>query len=117
MIATKVNAKIVEDNSGISTEIPVILTDQGVLQPVVDYVLFLQLQGTSLSTLNKHIQSIILLIDFLAANEGMFKDPSNMFEVFVRRLYSGTILVLENSSCSGVSKPRNINIGKRLLLI
>lgn len=91
MIATKVNAKIVEDNSGISTEIPVILTDQGVLQPVVDYVLFLQLQGTSLSTLNKHIQSIILLIDFMAANEGMFKDPSNMFEVFVRRLYSGTI--------------------------
>ena len=29
MIATKVIAKIVQDNSGVATEIPVILTDEG----------------------------------------------------------------------------------------
>lgn len=91
MIATKVIAKIVQDSSGVATEIPVILTDEGVLESVTDYVLSLQLSGTSISTINKHIQSIILLIEFLEANKSMFADPEEMFSVFVRRLYSGTV--------------------------
>lgn len=91
MIATKVIAKIIEDNSGVATEIPVILTDDGVLESVTDYVLSLHLNGTSISTINKHIQSIILLIEFMDANKGMFEKPEEMFSVFVRRLYSGTV--------------------------
>lgn len=91
MIATKVIAKIVQDNSGVATEIPVILTDEGVLESVTDYVLSLHLSGTSISTIDKHIQSIILLIEFLEANKSMFADPEETFSVFVRRLYSGTV--------------------------
>ena len=91
MIATKVTAQIVEDNSGIATEIPIILTDEGVLKSVTDYVLSLHLNGTSLSTMSKHIQSIILLIEFMDANKSMFNDPEELFSVFVRRLYSGTV--------------------------
>jgi len=91
MIATKVIAKIVQDSSGVATEIPVILTDEGVLGSVTDYVLSLHLSGTAISTINKHIQSIILLIEFLEANKSMFADPEEMFSVFVRRLYSGTV--------------------------
>lgn len=91
MIATKVIAKIAQDNSGVTTDIPVILTDEGVLESVTDYVLSLHLNGTSLSTINKHIQSIILLIEFMDANKGMFENPEEMFSVFVRRLYSGTV--------------------------
>ncbi|WP_193085982.1 gamma-mobile-trio recombinase GmtY [Halomonas sp. FME65] len=91
MIATKVIAKITQDSSGVTTDIPVILTDEGVLESVTDYVLSLHLNGTSLSTINKHIQSIILLIEFMDANKGMFENPEKMFSVFVRRLYSGTV--------------------------
>ncbi|WP_235040588.1 gamma-mobile-trio recombinase GmtY [Vreelandella profundi] len=91
MIATKVIAKIAQDNSGVTTDIPIILTDEGVLQSVTDYVLSLHLNGTSLSTINKHIQSIILLIEFMDANKDMFDSPEEMFSVFVRRLYSGTV--------------------------
>lgn len=91
MIATKVIAKIVQDNSGVTTDIPVILTEEGILASVMDYVLSLQLNGISLSTISKHIQSIILLIEFMDANVRMFDDPKEMFSVFVRRLYSGTV--------------------------
>jgi integrase len=91
MIATKVTAKIVQDRSGIATEIPVILTDEGVLESVTDYVLSLHLNGISQSTISKHIQSIILLIEFMDANKSMFNDPEELFSVFVRRLYSGTV--------------------------
>jgi len=91
MIATKVVADVVQDRSGIATQIPVVLTDEGVLESVLDYVLSLHLNGTSLSTINKHIQSIILLIEFMDANHSMFSNPEELFAVFVRRLYSGTV--------------------------
>jgi len=91
MFATKVIAKIAQDSSGVTTDIPVILTDEGVLESVTEYVLSLQLNGLSLSTINKHIQSIMLLIEFMDANKGMFDNPEEMFSVFVRRLYSGTV--------------------------
>ncbi len=78
MFATKVKAKIVEDCSGVTTEIPVILTDEGVLASVTDYVLSLYLNGVSLSTINKRLQSIMLLIEFIDANEGMFDDPEEL---------------------------------------
>ncbi|WP_339753426.1 gamma-mobile-trio recombinase GmtY [uncultured Marinobacter sp.] len=91
MFATKVTAKIAQDRSGVTTDIPVILTDEGVLASVTDYVLSLQLNGISLSTISKHIQSIILLIEFMDANSDIFDNPEEMFSVFVRRLYSGTV--------------------------
>jgi integrase len=91
MFATKVTAKIAQDSSGVTTDVPVILTEEGVLASVADYVLNLQLNGISLSTINKHLQSIMLLIEFMDANKGMFDNPEEMFSVFVRRLYSGTV--------------------------
>lgn len=92
MFSTKVTAKVVQDNSGVATEIPVILTDQGVLGSVTDYVLSLHLNGTSLSTITNHIQSIRLLIEFMDANEGMFDKPEALFAGFVRRLYPGFLI-------------------------
>ncbi|WP_318838458.1 hypothetical protein [Providencia sp. PROV224] len=78
MFATKVTAKVVQDNSGVTTEIPVILTDQGVLGSVTDYVLSLHLNGISFSTITNHIQSIRLLIEFMDANEGMFDETRSV---------------------------------------
>lgn len=91
MFATRINATIAQDNSGVTTDIPVILTDEGVLESVIDYVLSLHVNSISLSTINKRIQSILLLIEFMEANQGVFETPEEMFSVFVQRLYSGTV--------------------------
>ena len=41
--------------------------------------------------IKKHIQSILLLIEYIDANKDMFDSPKELFAAFVRRLYSGTI--------------------------
>lgn len=91
MIATRITAKIVDDNSGVPTELPIILTDQGPIPSVIDFLLEKHLNGASISTLNKDIQSIILLIEYMEANQDVFDDPEVLFQAFARRLYSGTV--------------------------
>jgi site-specific recombinase XerD len=91
MIATKITANVVEDQSGIATQIPVVLTDEGVVESVTDYVLHLHTNGAAKPTISRRLQSIILLIEFMDANQSMFSDPEELFAVFVRRLYSGTV--------------------------
>ncbi|WP_374090102.1 hypothetical protein [Methylomicrobium lacus] len=90
MISTKVRAKIVEDNSGVATEIPILLTKQGPISSITDYLLELHLNGASKSSINKVIQSIAMLLEYMDANADSFDDPESMFKAFVRRLYSGT---------------------------
>lgn len=82
-------AKAIEDNSMIPEEIPVILTEYGVLEPLVDY--FLDKDGHSDATRRKTVQAVTLLLDFMDANVGNFDEPEEMFRVFVKRLKTGTI--------------------------
>jgi len=81
--------KIIEDNSLIPEEIPVLLTEYGVLVPLVDY--FLEYDGMGGTAFNKTEQSVRLLLDFMSANAGVYDEPEEMFKVFVKRLKSGTI--------------------------
>ena len=90
MIAVKVRAKIVEDNSGFSTEVHILITEQGPITFLTDYLLELQLNGASKSTLDKVTQSAQLLLEYMDANADAFDDPRPLFQAFVRRLYSGT---------------------------
>lgn len=91
MIAFKIKAKVIEDLSGVGTEVPTIITDQGVIESVTKYLLRTHLNGASQSKMTQIVQAILLLIEFMGANEGLFDDPERLFEVFSRRLYSGTI--------------------------
>jgi len=82
-------AKIIEDNSMIPQEIQTILTEDGVLTPLIDF--FLDRIGLSESWRTRTVQAAGLMLDFIEANQDVFDDPQEMFKVFVKRLWHGTI--------------------------
>lgn len=90
MVAVRVVAKIVEDNTGVASEIPLLLTEEGDLSSLTDYLLYLQANGRSKSTLEKVVRAASLLLDYMEVNVEAFTDPETLFQAFVRRLYSGT---------------------------
>lgn len=90
MVSVKVIGKIVEDNTGVSSEIPLLMTSEGELSSLTDYLLHLQANGRSKSTLDKVVRSVAMFIEYMEANANAFSDPEKMFQAFVRRLYSGT---------------------------
>ena len=91
MPSVKVRVKVIEDNTGIKSEIPILLTEQGELSSVTDYILKLEADGASASLINGVIQAISLLLDYMEANKNLFNDPKILFQTFAKRLYSGTI--------------------------
>lgn len=84
-----IKGKVIQDETKIAQEIPVILTEDGVLRSLVDY--FLEYDGMSESWRNRTVQGVCLLLDYMAANKGVFDDPQELFRVFVKRLKGGTI--------------------------
>jgi len=87
---TTVRAKVHRDNTGVVTEIPVILTDSGPLQPLLEFLLNTA-HVRSFSWMQKMTQAVGLLLDYMAANRECFNDPKSLFQSFVQRLYTGTI--------------------------
>ncbi|WP_028216703.1 gamma-mobile-trio recombinase GmtY [Paraburkholderia oxyphila] len=85
---TTIRASVYRDNTGVLMEIPVILTEGGPLQPLVDYLLEC---NRSFSWMQKMTQGVGLLLDYMAANHDCFDDSRELFRTFVQRLYSGTI--------------------------
>lgn len=100
MTHTVVRYKVVRDNTGLHEEIPVILTEFGPLQPLIQYILKHR-HMLSESSINKLVQAVGLLIDYMEANHQAFADPEDLFNTFVQRLYSGTIGV-DGSDPSGL---------------
>ena len=91
MSSVKVKATIVEDNSGVKSQIPILLTEQGEVGSVTDYVLKLEAEGSSHSSMNAFIRAVSLLLEYMEANKGLFGDPEKLFQTFAKRLYTGTI--------------------------
>lgn len=87
---TIVQAGVVRDEHGVECSIPVLLTDQGPLIPLVDYMLT-SLHSRSHAWRSKLAQAVSLLIQYLSANEGCFATPHDAFEAFVGRLVNGTV--------------------------
>ena len=87
MTHTVVRYKIVRDNTGIHEEIPVILTEFGPLQPLIQYILK-HWHILSQSNTNKLVQAVGLLIDYMEANHQAFDNPQDLFVTFVQRLNS-----------------------------
>lgn len=61
--SVKVRATIVEDNTGIKSQIPILLTEQGELSVVTDYLLKLEADDVSHSVMNGVLQAVSLLLD------------------------------------------------------
>lgn len=92
MQVVKVIAKVLNDNSGICTEIPVLLDqNKEPIKPLVEYALKLKRDGKSPSTINNYINATQLLLEYMAANMSGFHSPQALFENFSSRLYTGTI--------------------------
>ncbi|MEJ7582412.1 hypothetical protein WKI22_18075 [Acinetobacter baumannii] len=88
----KIIAKIVEDNSGVYLEIPVLLDEnQQVLMPLLEYILTLKRNGKSYATLSQYVNASKLLLEYMNANINCFATPLSLFEGFSSRLYTGTI--------------------------
>ncbi len=58
MSSVKVKATVVEDNTGIKSQLPVLLTEQGELSVVTDYLLDMEANGVSASVMNQFIQVV-----------------------------------------------------------
>ncbi|MDE1352028.1 hypothetical protein L9W80_17970 [Vibrio aestuarianus] len=91
MSSVKVRATIVEDNTGIKSQLLILLTEQGELGAVTDYLIKLEVEGVSNSVMDGFLQAVSLLLDYMEVNRGLFDDPKLLFQTFSKRLYTGTI--------------------------
>lgn len=89
MAVVQVMAKVVEDDSGIHSEIPILINEHGVVRSLLDYLLDNQHLGSSWQ--RQVVQSTKLLIEYMEANQHHFADPRALFQSFASKLYSGTI--------------------------
>ena len=87
----KVRAKVVEDDTGIFSHVPVLISESGnIIDPLLSYTLKLKRDGLSNSTIDIAIRATLLLLKYMAANESGFDNPKLLFELFTSRLYTGT---------------------------
>lgn len=69
-ITTVVQAKVFTDNSGAAAQVPVLLTENGVCGPLLDYLL--RMSGRSRAWQRNLLRAVRLLLDYAAANAGCF---------------------------------------------
>lgn len=92
MSIVKVIAKVVDDDTGVKTEVPVLLDENNqVLKPLLDFTLKLKRDGRSQTKLDELVSSVRLLLEYMNANESGFDNPKMLFESFSSRLFTGTI--------------------------
>lgn len=92
MNLVKVKAKIVEDNSGIKLEVPVLLSDNNIiLESLLNFTLVLKREGKSESKLNDLVSAVRLLLMYIQKNFNAFDSQEKLFASFSTKLYTGTI--------------------------
>ena len=90
MPAVDTYAKVVVDDSGFRSEIPVLLTEKGVVQPLLDYLLNKQTERGQ--HWQRHVVSAAkMLLEYMEVNQHNFSDPVTLFQSFAARLFTGTI--------------------------
>lgn len=90
MPAVDAYAKVVVDDSGFRSEIPILLTERGVVVPLLNYLLNKQTER-SITWQHNVVVAAKLLLEYMEANKGNFSDPATLFQSFAARLYTGTV--------------------------
>jgi len=85
-----IRAKVLSDSTGAVAEIPILLTNEGPLHPLIDYLLWRR-HDRSLAWMRKVVGDIKLLLAYMQINAQHYSDPESLFHGFIQRLYSGTI--------------------------
>ncbi|HEY8157540.1 MAG TPA: gamma-mobile-trio recombinase GmtY [Methylobacter sp.] len=106
MDAVKLVAKVFRSNAGVYEEIPVLMTDQGIISSHMEYLLD-HAHARSQSWMKLQITSLKLLLRYVSANINLFSSAQEMFKTFVQQLYSGTIGTDGNDPSMLYWLPRN----------
>lgn len=83
-----VRARIVQDNTGSSIGLPVLVTRMGLLQPLLKYQLLFHRRSPSWH--RKLCFAVRLLLEYAAAHVGVFAKEKELFQSFGVKLLSGT---------------------------
>ena len=83
-----VRGKVFSDSTGTYTEIPVLLTPEGVLEPLVSYFES-HSHDRSLKWMTKTIRSVRMFLEYVQANQDEHENY-RLFQNFAHRLYTGT---------------------------
>jgi integrase len=83
-----VTGKIISDNTGASKSLPVLMSDEGPVLPLIDYCLTV---NRSLSWHEKLVRAVRLFLEYLEANADRRPDDFSVFRGFSKALTSGTI--------------------------
>lgn len=89
LVSTRLNAEVVVDNTGNVLDLPVIVTEEGLLGSYLRYMVIYR--NKSRSWQNKSVQAIQLLLDYVYVNHKVFLKPQHLFKEFSNSLYTGTI--------------------------
>lgn len=96
-ITTVVQAKVFTDQTGAATHVPVLLTENGVVDSLLDYVM--RMSGRSRAWQRNLLRAVRMLLDYSAANLGSFASERELFASFAERLYTGTVGGCRLSEC------------------
>ena len=78
MDAVKLIAKVFQSNAGVYEEIPVLLTDQGIITSHMEFLLD-HAHARSQSWMDLQITSVKLLIRYISANSNLFSTAQELF--------------------------------------
>lgn len=89
----KITTKTIQDNTGMSIEIPSILLEQnGEMSPLWSlHEYLIENQTMSSSWYDKRIQAVSMMLDYMDANHDCFLNAKEFFKSFADKVYSGTI--------------------------
>lgn len=85
-----IRAKVLSDSTGAVAEIPILLTSEGPIHPLVDYLLWRR-HDRSLAWMRKVVEDVRLLLAYMQVNAHHYSDPESLFHGFIQRLYTGTV--------------------------
>lgn len=96
-------AQVYTDETGACTELPVLLTPAGVLEPLLDYFLA-RSHDRSLVWMSKVGRSVRMFLEYLQGNPAE-RDTYRLFQNFAQRLYTGTFDLETGLDPSGLAWP------------
>jgi len=83
------NSGIKLDNTGNILELPVIVTNEGILKSFLEFLIVYR--NRSRSWIDRSVFAVRLLIDYTKQNESAFDNKFALFREFTNALYTGTI--------------------------
>lgn len=103
---TIVNARVRTDSTGITADVPVLITPAGILLPLLDYCLD-RTHDRSPEWHRKMVKAVAMFVQYIAANPDE-QDMLRLFTNFGQRLYTGTFERASGLDPAGICwEPKN----------